>query len=84
MLKAGVPVAVIDGGLPNRAGVAKTARLDAESEVDEVRRLRCAGFFDAEPLVAGCGAGVRVLTREKSPEIGCCRYSLCEGRGQKQ
>jgi hypothetical protein len=52
MLKAGVPVVVKDGGLPNRAGVAKAARLDAEGEVDEVGRLCRAGFFNAEPRVA--------------------------------
>jgi hypothetical protein len=84
MLKAGVEVVVVDGGLPDSAGVAEAASLDGEREAEEVGRLCCAGVFDAEPWVTGCGAGIGVLTWEQRSELGRCGNSLCEGGGEKR
>jgi hypothetical protein len=84
MLKADIEVVVEDGGLPDSAGVAEAASLDGEGEAEKVGRLCCAGIFDVEPWVAGCGAGIGVLTWEQRSELGRCSNGICEGGREKR
>ena len=83
MLNAGVEVVVEDGGLPDAARVAQATGLNGEVKIYEIRRGCCAGIFDAEPWVTGCGPRIGVLTWEKRSEISRCGYRFCEDGGEE-